>query len=293
MNIEVHDVTLRYDRTVAVDGMTFRLEGPGIFGLLGRNGSGKSSLLSLLAAFRRPNSGEVLINGMPVFENPAATSQVCLIRESPDTVEHGWPANKVRDALELASKTRPNWDSAYSDRLVEAFRLPLTIPVTALSKGQRGALGVTLGLAARAPITLFDESYLGMDAPSRYAFYDELLSELIDHPRMFVVSTHLIEEVSRLLQEVVIIDQGRLVMHDEKEALEARGATVIGPALEVDRVTAGLEILGERSLGSTKSVAVYGELDPEMLLSAKEAGLEVGALPLQDLFVHLTARSTE
>lgn len=291
MTIQTRDATLRYGATTAVDRISLRLDGPGIHGLLGRNGAGKSSLLSMLAAFRRPSAGEVLVEGVPVFENRDVTSRICLIRETADTVEHDWPVNKVRDALRFAAGSRPNWDSDYAHRLAEGFRLPMKSAIGSLSKGQTGALGVTLGLASRAPITLFDEPYLGMDAPSRYLFYDELLKEFMEHPRLFVISTHLIEEVSRLLEGVVIIDEGRLVVHEEKEALESRGASVVGPATEVDRFAAGLDVLGEKTLGSTKAVAVYGELDHTEVLAAKGAGLDVGPLPLQDLFVHLTERS--
>lgn len=291
--IDIEEATLRYGKVTAVDNLSVTLDGPGIYGLLGRNGAGKTSLLAMLAAFRRPTSGEVLIDGEPVFENPSATGQICLIRETADTVEFDWPDNRVRNALSFAAANRPRWDSVLADRLVERFRLPLKKSIASLSKGQRGALAVTLGLATRAPITMFDESYLGMDAPSRYVFYDELLADHIEHPRLTIVSTHLIEEVSRLLEDVVIIDEGRLLLHENKDALEGRGATVIGPESEVDRFADGLTVLGERSLGSTKSLALYGETDSEWASTARQVGLEVGPLPLQDLFVHLTGRNSD
>ena len=78
------------------------------------------------------------------------------------------------------------------------------------------------GLAARTPLTIFDESYLGMDAPSRYAFYDELLADYARHPRTVILSTHLIEEFGSLFEEVVMIHHGRLVLHEEADALRAR-----------------------------------------------------------------------
>jgi hypothetical protein len=112
---------------------------------------------------------------------------------------------------------------------------------------------MTFGLASRAPVTLFDESHLGMDAPSRAAFHDEVLSDFMAHPRTIVISTHLIDELSPLFEEVVIIDNGRLVLQDETEVLRARGADVTGPAEAVDRFVAGHTVLRERQLGRTKS----------------------------------------
>jgi ABC-2 type transport system ATP-binding protein len=160
--------------------------------------------------------------------------------------------------------------------------------VCELSRGQRAALAVTLGLASRAPITAFDEAYLGMDAPSRYAFYEELLADFMEHPRMVIVSTHLIEEVSKLFEEVLIVQRGRLLLRADADALRTSGATVIGPTVAVDRFAEGLTVLSEKQLGPTKSAVVYGPFDSAHLRAASEAGLEVGPLPLQDLFVHLT-----
>jgi ABC-2 type transport system ATP-binding protein len=286
--VELRELTVRYGATVAVDGLSLRLQGPAIHGLLGRNGSGKTSLLSAVAAFRPPSGGEVLIDGEPVFENPTATRKVCFIRGVGDTVEHDWPGDRVRDALGLAARLRPAWDSEYADKLVDRFGLSPRKRLGELSRGQRSSLGVVLGLASRAPVTIFDESYLGMDAPSRYAFYDELLNDYLAHPRTIVVSTHLIEEVAPLFEHVAIIDQGRLLLHEPADELRARGATVIGPAEQADRFTAGMTTLAMRELGPTRSVTVDGVLDEADRRRAAELGLELGPVALQDLFVHLT-----
>ena len=289
VSVETRDLTVRYGRTTAVDGLSVRLEAGRIHGLLGRNGSGKTSLLSVLAAFRKASGGQALVDGEPVFENPRATRRTCFIRGSGDTVEHDWPVDRVRDALSFAATVRPGWGADYADALADRFQLPRRTRVGELSRGQRSALGVTLGLASRAPLTIFDESYLGMDAPSRYAFYDELLTDFMEHPRTFVISTHLIEEVSSLFEEVVIIDEGRLVLHEDAEELRSRGVAVTGPTEAVDRFADGLDVLSERRLGPTKSVTVYGDLPATQLQDAREAGLELGPVALQDLFVHLTA----
>jgi len=288
MSIEVRDLELRYGNVTALDRLSFRLDGGKIHGLLGRNGSGKTSLLSVMAAFRRATSGDAWIDGQPVFENPDVASDICFIRGEGDTVVHDWPADRVKDALAFASTFRPAWDSDYATALVDRFRLPLKKRLGQLSRGQRSALGITLGLASRAPLTMFDESYLGMDAPSRYVFYDELLADFMAHPRTFVISTHLIEEVSSLFEEVVIIDEGQLVLHESAEELRARGAAVTGPTEQVARFAQGLTILGDKQLGPTRSVMVYGELDDGQIELARESGLELGPIALQDLFVHLT-----
>lgn len=288
LGIQVRNVSMRYsDEVLALDDVSFDLEGGKIYGLLGRNGAGKSTLLAIMAAFRKPTSGEVLVNGQPVWENPDITRQICLIRERADTVEGSEP---VKAALSFAAAMRPNWDDDYAWQLVEKFEIPERDKIDHLSRGKRAALSIVLGLASRAPVTIFDEPYVGMDAPSRYLFYEELLNDFMAHPRTVIVSTHLIEEIASLFEEILIIDRGKLLLHEESDALRSRGAAVTGRAEDVDRLVAGLTVLSEKRLGPTKSVAVYGQLDSELRRRAEADGLELEPLPLQDLFVHLTRR---
>lgn len=291
-DIEVDHLQLRYGDTTALDDLTCTLVGGRIYGLLGRNGSGKTSLLSVLAGFRRASAGAVRIGGRPVFENAAATSQVCLIREVADALHKD---ETIRDTLDIAVGVRVGWDAQYAAALLDRFRLDAKTKVGALSRGQSSALGTIVGLASRAPITMFDESHLGMDAPTRAAFQEELLADFTAHPRTIIISTHLIEEMSSLFEEVLIIDRGRLVVRDETEALRARGTAVTGPADEVDRFAdrGGFTRLGDRQLGRTKSAMLYGPIDDAHRRQAREAGLDLGPVDLQDLFIHLTEPTAE
>src|SRR5260221_9730741 len=109
----------------------------------------------------------------------------------------------------------------------------------ALSRGMLSAAGVIVGLASRAPLTIFDEPYLGLDAVARSIFYDRLLEDYAEHPRTVILSTHLIDEVSRLLEHILVIDQGRLILDEDADALRGRAFAVVGPAAQVDTFTAG------------------------------------------------------
>ncbi|NED98354.1 ABC transporter ATP-binding protein [Phytoactinopolyspora alkaliphila] len=289
LGIDVRNLTVRFGDVVAVDDVSFTLSGGKIYGLLGRNGSGKTTLLSLLAAFAPVRQGKVLVGGAEPFENSAVTEKVCLIRErsiAPD-------GTTVKDILNDARVFRPAWDEKYADRLLDMFQLPRKKTVSRLSRGQQSALGITVGLASRASVTIFDESYLGLDAPTRYDFYDELLRDYMEQPRTIIMSSHLIEEVGRLFEEVLILDRGRLVSHEETDTLLTAGAAVTGPAHLVDEVTQGLTVLSQQQLGGTKSTAVYGKISEDAQARARSAGLEIGSLGLQDLFVHLTREREE
>jgi ABC-2 type transport system ATP-binding protein len=294
LTVRTESVSVRFARVPALDRLDLRLAPGKIHGLLGRNGSGKSTLAAVLAGFRRPDEGRVLIEGGDLgaaqepYENAVVTSRVCLIRESGDLVEQA----PVRHAIGLAASVRPYWDDDLAGELLDRFEIPLNKKIQKLSRGKKSALGVVLGLAGRAPLTIFDESYLGMDVPSRNLFYDALLADYTEVPRTIVLSTHLVGEVSTMLEEVVILDNGRLVTQSPVDALRGRGASIVGPAAVVDEFTGGLTVLAQERLGGTKSTTVLGDLDPALLAEAAAAGLEIGPVGLQELFVHLTAPTT-
>ena len=147
------------------------------------------------------------------------------------------------DVLEAAAWFFPCWDREYAFALTEDFQLPLNRRMKALSRGMLSAAGVIVGLASRAPLTIFDEPYLGLDAVARAYFTTGCWRITREHPRTVIVSTHLIDEVSRLLEHVLVIDQGRLIIDEEAEALRGRAFTVVGPAATVDAFTAGNEVL--------------------------------------------------
>ena len=283
--IEVRDLTVRYGSTVAVDDVRLDLPTGKIYGLLGRNGSGKTSLLSALASFRRPSAGTVRVDGADAFENPVVMRQTCFIRDTLDAND----SDRVRHLLRLAGWMRPTWDADYAAKLLDLFEIDPAKRVSALSRGQRSAVGVVLGLASRAPLTILDETYLGMDAVARAAFYREVLADYMAHPRTIILSTHLIEEVADLFERVVIIDRGRLLLHEETDELRGRGVTVTGPAAAVDTFVAGHTVLGEQSLGGVRAATLDWRPEPADLARGEAAGLTFGPVGIQDLFIHLTS----
>ncbi|GAA0221538.1 ABC transporter ATP-binding protein [Cryptosporangium japonicum] len=285
MTVVVRDLICRYGEVEALRGLTFSLPAGTIYGLLGRNGSGKTTLLSTLAGFRRPSAGTVQLDGEPVFENPRAARRLCLIQESGNV---GDKSDTLRDILDLAGRLRPGWDAGYAATLAELFELPLRSKLGTLSRGQRSAFSVLVGLASRAAVTMFDEAHLGMDAPTRQAFADELLRDYLERPRTIIVSTHLIEEQSPLFERVLVLHEGRLLLDEDLDDLRARGVAVTGPAPLVDDFTTGLTVLGEQTLGPTKSAMIYGDVDDERRRAARAAGLDLGPVAVQDLFIHLT-----
>jgi ABC-2 type transport system ATP-binding protein len=282
--VEVSHLTKSFGRVVAVNQVSFSIEAGKIYGLLGRNGAGKTTIMRIITAQLFPTSGEVKVFGAHPYENSRVLSQLCAVSDR-QKYPNGY---RVLDVLHQAALFFPQWDQEYAFALVEAFHLPLSRLMKALSRGMLSAAGVIVGLASRAPLTIFDEPYLGLDAVARSIFYDRLLEDYAEHPRTVILSTHLIDEISRLLEHILVIDQGRLVLDEDAEALRGRAFTVVGPAARVDTFTAGKQLLARSPLGGQVAATVMGNGNMEDRKRALALGLSLAPVSLQQLLVHLT-----
>lgn len=281
--VEAQRLTKRFGRVHAVEDVTFSLEEGGIHGLLGRNGAGKTTMMQLLTGQEFATSGQARIFGETPVENAHALRRVCFIKES-QVYPDGF---KGKHVLRSAPWFFDNWDADFAQRLVKAFNAPLDRHMKKMSRGQRSAIGVIVGLASRAELTFLDEPYAGLDAVARQRFYDLLLEDYSAHPRTVVLSTHLIDEAANLLQRVLVIDEGRIVIDADADALKATATTLVGRAADVARFAAGREVLDQSVLGGISSVTVSGMSDEDRRAAAS-AGLETSPVSLQGLIVSRT-----
>ncbi|RUR03321.1 ABC transporter ATP-binding protein [Labedella endophytica] len=282
--VRASGLTKTYGSFTAIDGIDLSFEENRIYGLLGRNGAGKTTIMQLLTGQIFPDGGRLEVFGREPAEHVDVLSRICFIAESqkyPDSF-------KPKHVLESAPLFFPHWSQGLADELIDEFRLPLNRPIKKLSRGQLSAVGVIVGLASRAPLTFFDEPYLGLDAVARTTFYDRLLTDYAEHPRTIVLSTHLIDEVSNLLEHIVLVDQGRILIDRDADEVRGSATTVAGTRDAVESFVAGREVIGRDGIGGLASVTFMGALDALQRREAHELGLELAPVSLQQLIVHLT-----
>jgi ABC-2 type transport system ATP-binding protein len=280
--ISMAGLTRRYRDQVALDDVTLDLEPGSITGLLGRNGAGKTTLLRILAGHEFASAGTVTVLGASPVENERVLHQMVFVRE-----DQSYPDLKVRRAVQVASWFYPNWSHELADELLEEFNLPLNRKVRRLSRGMRSALGIVIGLAARAEVTLFDEPYAGLDPVSRQLFYDRLLADYAEHPRTVLLSTHLIDEAAGLFERVVVIDRGRVVLNTAADDLRGAATSVSGPAIAVAEFTAGRPVWNRRRIASQESAVVAGTLNETDRARAAALHLRLEPLTLQEVVVQV------
>ncbi|MGH7643226.1 MAG: ABC transporter ATP-binding protein [Candidatus Dormibacteria bacterium] len=285
-NISVTGLSRRYRDQLALDDITFDIEGPSITGILGQNGAGKTTLLRIIAALEFPTAGRVRVLGSSPLENDTVLSRMMLVRE-----DQVFPNCRIQQILEVASWFYPNWSGDLADSLLEEFDLPPSRRIEQLSRGMRTAVSLILGLAARTEVTLFDEPYAGLDAVARQRVSDRLLTEFSQLPRTMVVSTHQIDEAADLLERVVLIDRGRVVLDAAPDEIRGSSTSVSGPTHAVEQFVAGRLTWERRSAGSQTSAIVDGILDDGDRSQARELHLSLEALSLQQLMVHAAAQA--
>ncbi|MFJ6533425.1 ABC transporter ATP-binding protein [Microbacterium sp. NPDC091662] len=285
--IEVQNLSKRYKEKRALDNVSLAIEGGAIYGLLGRNGAGKTTLMSILTAQNFESSGTVKVFGEHPYENAHVLSRICFVRESQKYPDDAYP----KHAFKAASLFFPNWSQTLADELIAEFQLPMKQTIKKLSRGQLSAVGVIIGLASRAEITFFDEPYLGLDAVARQIFYDRLVEDYAEHPRTVILSSHLIDEVSNLIEKVIVIDNGQILLNEDTDAVRDRAVTVVGDAAKVDAWVGDREVLHREALGRVASVTVLGAVSPQERADIAASGLDLAPVSLQQLIVRLTQKA--
>ncbi len=283
--IEIKNVSKRFKETVALDNVTLTLEENKIYGLLGRNGAGKSTLLNIISNRVFADSGEVLYDGEVLTENDRLQKNIYLMSEKSFYSDN----LNVKQIFGWTKEFYPDFDYEYAMKLSKLFGLNTKKKVKQLSTGYSSIFKLILALSVNTPFTFLDEPVLGLDANHRELFYKLLIETYAENPRTFVLSTHLIEEVSKIIEDIIIIKNGQIIRHESTEDLLALGYTVSGPKTAVDAYCQGREIIGEDTLGSLKVTYCLGKKDS----AAADTSLEFSPLDLQKLFVQLTNDANE
>src|SRR5699024_8490000 len=165
---------------------------------------------------------------------------------------------KIKHVLSAYSLFYPRWDQKLAETLIEEYQLPVKAKVKTLSKGMESALGVIVGLASNASITIFDEPYIGLDAAARKKFYDMLLEQYEERPRTIIFSTHLIDEVSLLFEEVLILQNGELILQEKAEMLRENAYSVTGMKEEVEAFIENKHVMKTKQLANMMTAYIFG-----------------------------------
>lgn len=280
MSLEIRHLTKYYGKTQALKDVSITFHENKIYGLFGRNGAGKTTLLNIIANRVFSPYGNVLLDGTPTEENDKALSKLFLVNS-----DNLFPKRMtVLKAFGLTKQFYKEFNAERAADYAKRFQLGLHTRVGALSTGYQTIFKDILALCTEVPYVLMDEPALGLDANHRDLLYKLLLTEYSEHPRTFILSTHLIDEIAAIIEDAVILDAGQILINESCESLLARGYTATGENNAVEAFAADKNVIGKTAVGAFLSVNI---LDTQKPANTPD-GITISPLDLQKLFVALT-----
>mgnify|MGYP000864132715 FL=1 len=260
--ITLNSITHTYpgENEAALRDVSLTLGDSTITALFGPNGSGKTTLMQILSGLLPASSGSVSINGTGMRPNDLLAYSVMVSSDRDFD-------NSSAGALVAYASLRPTWDQKLFDRYARrfGFQMKRRKKVRKMSSGQAAILAGAVALASGAPITVLDEIQAPLDVPTRYAFYEELLTLAADamegrRPRRtFLISSHMVAELENVAEDVVALKGGRLLAHESVETFTSRICSITGNAADVERFLADHPTIGvitSRTLGSAREIVV-------------------------------------
>lgn len=282
--IKISNLTKEYGKNRVLDNVSLTIEENKIYGLLGRNGAGKTTLLNLITNRIFPSGGSVTIDNEDVIENSKALGKAYFMTEQ-DLYPEGM---KIKDIFKWSKEFYKNFDMDYALNLSEKFGLNINKKFKELSTGYSSICKIITTLASGAEILIFDEPVLGLDANHRDMFYKELVANYIDEPKTIILSTHIIEEVSEILEKVIIIKDGKVLGDKEVESLLAEAYLISGPSEKVEKYIKDKKCINIESIAGFKAATIIGKITDENKIQIRDLELETSKVELQKLFIHLT-----
>lgn len=286
--IECTNLTKRYSGKDVLQEMSFSIEENTITGLIGRNGAGKTTLLKIIAGFIKKTSGEVRVFDEKPFNSLKVSANSIFVDDGMSIP----PALQLKEVLDAAASFYPNWNTALADKLFDYFSFEPWQYHNRLSKGKTSTFNAIIGLASRCPLTIFDEPTTGMDEAVRKDFYRALLKDYMARPRTIILSSHHIEEMEDILENILLLKDGKAYLHLPADELNNWAIGIKGSSDSVLKLIQNYEVIHQRSIGNHSMYAVIkNDLPLELRQEAYLAGIEFTSVHLSELFIYLTNES--
>jgi ABC-2 type transport system ATP-binding protein len=265
---------------MALDHVTLDLKENKIYCLLGRNGAGKTTLLKLIAGHINASDGKVEVDGKPVstlkmpecvnfIENRATQFNV-----------------KVERLLQTAKELDDDFDMGFAQKMLEKFQLDKKKKYNHLSFGMQTMLTTLISLASNSKVVILDEPVLGFDAIMRSQFYELLTDSFENHPRLIIVSTHLIDEIAKSAEDLIIIDKGKILLQSTINAVDEKAYSITGTTKDVTPILSGLHVIGQKTIGGFTTAYIY---DRHIEVPSN---ITIQPLGLQEFFINMVGGNT-
>jgi ABC-type multidrug transport system, ATPase component len=279
-------LTKTYKTKAALSGLTFSIGENKMIGLIGRNGAGKTTFLKTCAGYILPTSGDITVFGGKPFDNLEVLSKLIFIDEE---VQYN-TSMKLGDILNLGKICHRNWDDAFAKKLLKYFDLNERLRYKKLSRGMKTQFNIIMGLSSRCPLTLMDEPTLGLDVAVRKEFYNIILKDYMENPRTFILSSHLMSELENMLEEMILIHNGKIVFQKPIEELQSYGVCLNGRQEIVKPFLDKKQVLNVETFGNSIIAGIVNDLTGEETAYLEHNNVDINRAKIEDVYIWLTKK---
>lgn len=284
MKIEVSELVKSFDGFRALDGLNINVPKGAVYGLVGPNGAGKSTVIRHLVGVYRPDSGSVLIDGEPVYENTAVKSRIAYI---PDEVFY-FAQSSLNDMMKFYSSVYPTFSKERFEKLGGAFELDPKRPMRKLSKGMQKQAAFRLALSQCPDIVILDEPVDGLDPVMRRQVWNILLGDVAENGTTVIVSSHNLRELEDVCDHVGIMDKGKMCIERSLSELQSSVVKIQLALPDGASLPDGLEILHNSSVGRVQQLILRGGVEEltAKLYTCSPLICDVLPLTLEEIFIY-------
>ena len=278
--LDLQNITKTFGSFKALDDLSMHVPKGAVYGLVGPNGAGKSTAIRCALGVYRPDSGSVLLEGEPVWENPDAKVRICSI---PDDIFY-FPSATMEDMRKFYRGIYPNFDNALFERLYEVFQLPRNGQIRRFSKGMQKQASFHLSICTRPDMLILDEPVDGLDPVMRRQVWSLILAEVAQKETTVLISSHNLRELEDICDHVGIMDHGKMLL--ERSLADMQGSIV--KLQIVGMVPQDLEVLHESNSGRLQTLIVRGSAHEvtEKVAATHPAYFDVLPLSLEEIFIY-------
>ncbi|MEG0308791.1 MAG: ABC transporter ATP-binding protein [Clostridium sp.] len=287
--IEANNLMKSYKSKIALSDISVKLNSNELIGLIGSNGSGKTTFMKLCAGLLEKTQGELTVLGGAPMDNLNVLENIVYCYPN-------MPHDRNLSLLKITEYYKimyPTFDFQFASKLLKHFDFNTKYKYDSLSQGMKSLFNFICGISTRASLTMFDEPILGMDVKVRKSVYDILLRDYIEHPRTIIISSHILSELENLLSELLIINDGTLVLYKDMDSIKESAYRVDGSSADLKEFFKNKNVLHENLSDFSAFGIIEEAITSSMEAEAKSRNLKISRIRPEELYVYLTGNNYE
>lgn len=274
--IKIQNLVKRYGKNTALNNVDLLLDENKIYCLLGRNGAGKTTLMRCIAGYEAATSGNIIVDGTEV-DTFNMHKDIKFIKE---TAKHF--NISIKELFKASKSFNSNWNEEFALNMIKTFKLDLKKKFGELSFGMKSMVNAIIALSSQTKYTFLDEPVVGFDPIIRQHFYDLVSKANEEFPRTIIISTHMVDEVASIVDNVIILDEGKVFIDESYDDFNEKSYLLIGPKDIINETIQNLNVLSTECIGQYIIANIFDE-KPNYI----EESVSFERASLQKTFIHL------